>query len=96
MKVKFAVKKIIAEARDETFWHSKIYSNTSRFHIGTIAWKPKQLSTEVPRGLQYRLVSALRKLMPLPVGGNSLFHKNFLFFRKIYPNHKLSGGTKNL
>ena len=96
MRFKFAVKKIIAEARNETFWHSKIYSNASRFHIGTIAWKPKQLSTEVPLGLQYRLLLALRKLMPYPVGGNSLFHKNFLFFRKIHPNHKLSGGKKNL
>ena len=97
MKFKFAVKKIIAEARDETFWHSKIYSNTSRFHIGTIAWKPKQLSVwKLVTRFHTQLVLALRKLMPLPVGGNSLFHKNFLFFRKIYPNHKLSGGTKNL
>jgi len=96
MKVKFAVKKIIAEARNETFWHSKIYSNTSRFHIGTIAWRTKQLSTEVPLGLQYRLFLSLRKLMPYPVGGNSLFHKNFLFFRKFYPNLNITGGWKNL
>ena len=96
MKFKFAVKTFTAADRNETFCLRKIYSNASRLHTGTIAWKPKQLSTEVPLGLQYRLLLALRKLMPYPVGGNSLFHKNFLFFRKFYLNLKIAGAGKNL
>jgi len=96
MKFKFAVKTFTAADRNETFCLRKIYSNASRLHTGTIAWKPKQLSTEVPLGLRYRLLLALRKLMPYPVGGNSLFHKNFLFFRKFYLNLKIAGAWKNL
>ena len=33
-------------------------------------------------------------LMPLPVGDSGLFHKNFLFFRKIYSLLNIVGAKK--
>ena len=95
-----AVKIIIAESRGVSSPSaSKINSNPLLyiFQGGTIAWKPKQLSVwKLVSRFHTQLVLALRKQMPLPDGCNSLFHKNFIFFRKIYPALIKSGGKKNL
>jgi len=97
MKFKFAVKTFTAADRNETFCLRKIYSNASRLHTGTIACKLKQfLFSEERSYFIQSLFLAIRKLMPYPVGGNSLFHKNFLFFRKFYLNLIIAGAWKNL
>ena len=98
MKLEGTVKDLLKRKIEELDFLAKI-SNALCLSIqgGTIACELKQfLFSEERSSFIQSLFLVKRKSMPLPTLCNSLFHKNFLFFRKIYPNHKLSGGTKNL
>ena len=98
MKLEGTVKGLLKRKIEELDFLAKT-SNVLCFSIqgGTIACELKQfLFSEERSSFIQSLFLVIRKSMPLPDGCNSLFHKNFIFFRKIYPALIKSGGKKNL
>ena len=98
MKLEGTVKGLLKRKIEELDFLAKT-SNALCFSIqgGTIACELKQfLFSEERSSFIQSLFLVIRKSMPLPTLCNSLFHKNFLFFRKFHPNLNITGAWKNL